>query len=143
MERYFFSAKQKGFFLASLKEQYEASTNGWPDDVIEISEDYYKELLAGLSAGKVLSTGGNGKPILTAPVIDWQAKAESQRQSLLTAANATMTVWEREESAGILDDDDKASLTEWIKYAKALRKLDLSSVSHEAGYNAISWPDKP
>lgn len=72
---------------------------------------------------------------------EWQARAEQQRQSLITVANATMAPWEREANAGILDDDDKASLIEWTKYAKALRKLDISSVKDEAGYEAIVWPD--
>lgn len=87
----------------------------------------------------------DGKSILprTYTAEEWQAKAEAQRRNLFNAANATMTVWEREKDAGILDDEDKASLIEWTKYTKALRKLDLSAVSDETEYSAILWPDKP
>ncbi|KAA5952061.1 tail fiber assembly protein [Pantoea sp. VH_18] len=130
----YYSAKNNGFYHSELEDDYKSSPDGWPDDAV---------LLNGQANGKVITPDGTGKPVLTDPVIDWQAKAESQRQNLLTAANATMLVWEREESAGILDDDDKASLIEWTKYAKALRKLDLSSVSDEAGYTAIVWPEQP
>lgn len=138
----YYSAVERGFYDSDLKEQYE-SGNGWPSDAIEITEEDHQRLIRGQEQGKVITADSDGKPILTDPVINWQAKAESQRQSLLTAANATMTVWEREESAGILDDDDKASLIEWTKYAKALRKLDLISVNDEAGYKSIKWPGKP
>ncbi|QZX98198.1 tail fiber assembly protein (plasmid) [Pantoea alfalfae] len=41
----------------------------------------------------------------------------------------------------MLDDEDKASLIAWTKYGKALRKLNLSGVSDEAGYSAITWPE--
>lgn len=74
---------------------------------------------------------------------EWQARAQSQRQRLLTEASTTMTVWDREKDAGILDDDDKASLIEWTKYAKALRKLDISAVKDAAGYKAVIWPEAP
>jgi len=87
----------------------------------------------------------DGKSIVprTYTAVEWQARAEQQRQKLLSGASDTMAPWERELNAGILDDDDKVSMIEWTKYAKALRKLDLSSVSDEAGYNAIVWPEQP
>lgn len=87
----------------------------------------------------------DGKSIVprTYTAKEWQARAEQQRQNLIIAASETMTPWEREANAGILDDDDKASLIEWTKYAKALRKLDISAVKDEAGYNAIVWPEQP
>ena len=74
---------------------------------------------------------------------EWQARAEQQRQALISDASETMTPWEREANAGILDDDDKSSLIEWTKYTKALRKLDISAVKDEADYNAIVWPEQP
>jgi len=87
----------------------------------------------------------DGKSIVprTYTAEEWQARAEHQRQKLITAANATMTPWEREANVGILENDDKVSLIEWTKYAKALRKLDISAVKDEAGYNAITWPEQP
>lgn len=138
----YYSASSGGFYDSALKDRYE-SNNGWPSDAIEITEDEYERLISSQEQGKVITADKSGKPVLTDPVIDWQARAERQRQSLITAASETMTPWEREANAGILDDDDKASLIEWTKYAKALRKLNLSSVSDEAGYSAISWPVEP
>ncbi|KAA6105011.1 MULTISPECIES: tail fiber assembly protein [unclassified Pantoea] len=139
----YYSAKNNGFYHSELEDDYKSSPDGWPDDAVAVSDEQYQTLLNGQANGKVITPDGTGKPVLTDPVIDWQARAEAQRQSLLTAANATMTAWEREESAGILGDDDKASLIEWTKYAKVLRKLDLSGVGDETGYSAITWPDKP
>lgn len=87
----------------------------------------------------------DGKSIVprTYTAQEWQARAEAQRQSLLTAANAATTDWRTELQLDAISDEDKASLIKWMAYIKALKVLDLSSVSDEAGYNAIIWPDKP
>ncbi|WP_192034284.1 tail fiber assembly protein [Pantoea agglomerans] len=138
----YYSATNKGFYDDTLKERYEASGT-WPDDALQITDELYRSLMKGQQQGKVIGPDSHGRPTLTDPVIDWQADAETHRQRLLTAANAAMTVWEREESADILDEEDKARLMEWIRYAKALRKLDLSLISDEAEHNAIIWPKKP
>lgn len=74
---------------------------------------------------------------------EWQSRAEAQRQNLLTAANVTTADWRTELQLDTLSDDDKASLVKWMAYIKALKVLDLSSVSDEAGYSSINWPEEP
>ncbi|KAA5920922.1 MULTISPECIES: tail fiber assembly protein [unclassified Pantoea] len=74
---------------------------------------------------------------------EWQARAEAQRQNLLTAANAATADWRTELQLDTISDEDKASLVKWMAYIKALKAVDLSSVSDEAGYNAIVWPEEP
>lgn len=54
--------------------------------------------------------------------------------------NGTSAGWRTELQLDILSNDDKASLIKWMAYIKA---LDLSGVSVEAGFNAITWTDKP
>ncbi|HFO3431959.1 TPA: tail fiber assembly protein [Escherichia coli] len=74
---------------------------------------------------------------------EWQANAESQRSALISDAKATISLWQSELLLGIISDDDKESLTEWLSYIKALQGLDLSGVTDEEGYNATVWPDEP
>lgn len=70
-------------------------------------------------------------------------KAEAQRQTLLNEANTIAADWRTELMLGVITDEDKASLTEWMVYIKALRALDFSGVTDEATYEAISWPAHP
>lgn len=69
-------------------------------------------------------------------------RAESQRQSLLSTANSTISLWQSELLLGSIGDEDKASLIKWITYIKAVKALDFSGITDEAGYNAIAWPEK-
>ncbi|EFH1601619.1 tail fiber assembly protein, partial [Escherichia coli] len=43
---------------------------------------------------------------------------------------------------GTISDDDKARLTQWMEYIKAVKALDLSTVTDEASFNAINWPER-
>lgn len=142
-EKYYWSAKESGFYLESMKTLYEDSPDGWPDDAVEITGELYNSLLAGQLNGKVITSDSNGNPILTDPVIDWGQKAESQRQSLLTAANDTIADWKIELQLDTISDEDKAFLIKWMAYIKAVKALDFSGATDEAGYKAIDWPYTP
>ncbi|EAR4688858.1 tail fiber assembly protein [Salmonella enterica] len=80
--------------------------------------------------------------VLPVPV-DYQAKAEVARQKLLNDANSTIADWRTELALGEISDDNKASLTKWMSYIKALKALDLTDVSDEATFTAIRWPALP
>ncbi|AZI53706.1 hypothetical protein CBF16_22795 (plasmid) [Pantoea agglomerans] len=87
----------------------------------------------------------DGKSIVprTYTAEEWQAKAEAQRQSLLTAANAATADWRTELQLDAISDEDKASLIKWMAYIKAVKAVDISAVKDEVGYNAITWPSQP
>ncbi|EDC4226477.1 tail fiber assembly protein, partial [Salmonella enterica subsp. enterica] len=80
--------------------------------------------------------------VLAVPV-DYQAKAEVTRQKLLNDANITIADWRTELALGEISDDDKASLTKWMAYIRALKTLDLSEAKDEATFTAIRWPELP
>ncbi|ECB5084231.1 tail fiber assembly protein [Salmonella enterica subsp. enterica serovar Hvittingfoss] len=80
--------------------------------------------------------------VLPVPV-DYQAKAETTRQKLLDAANSAIADWRTELALGEISDDDKASLTKWMAYIRALKTLDLTGISDEATFTAIRWPSLP
>ncbi|WP_158781023.1 tail fiber assembly protein [Pantoea sp. BAV 3049] len=87
----------------------------------------------------------DGKTISEKPLTaeEYQARAEEQRQTLVTEANSTTADWRTELQLDVISDDDKASLVKWMAYIKALKALDLTGVTNEAGYKSIAWPDKP
>lgn len=131
-----------GFYLLSEKESYETSVHGWPDDAVAVTDEEYKVLFAGQASGKLITSDESGRPTLTDPVIDWHARAEQQRQSLITAAKNITSDWRTELQLEIISDNDKASLVKWMGYIKALKALDLSGIKDEEAFEKIAWPAK-
>ncbi|QGG10952.1 tail fiber assembly protein [Enterobacter cancerogenus] len=64
-------------------------------------------------------------------------EAEQKKSALLSAAQSTISLWQTELQLGIINDDDKASLIEWMKYIQALNAVDTSTAPD------IEWPVKP
>jgi len=120
---------------------YDVSTL-WPVDnsVAEVAADDVPE---GIDiSGNWMYDGKNIVP-RTYTAEEWQARAEAQRQSLLTAANAATGDWRTELQLDAISDEDKASLIKWMAYIKAVKAVDISAVKDEVGYNAIAWPSQP
>ncbi|HFP3461507.1 TPA: tail fiber assembly protein [Escherichia coli] len=80
--------------------------------------------------------------VLPVPV-DYSQLAEKQRQRLLNEAKDITSDWKTELELGTISDDDKARLTKWMAYIKAVKALDLSTVTDEASFYSINWPERP
>jgi len=65
------------------------------------------------------------------------AQAENTRTDLISSARETMNEWQNDLALGDISDSDKALLTTWNTYVKALKALDLSTAPD------ITWPDVP
>lgn len=65
------------------------------------------------------------------------AAAEQHRQMLIAQANEITADWRTELALGIIDGSDKAKLTEWMKYIKAVKAVDTSTAPE------IRWPVPP
>ncbi|ELT3493456.1 tail fiber assembly protein [Citrobacter freundii] len=63
--------------------------------------------------------------------------AEQQKAALIAEAQTTISLWQTELQLGIISDEDKASLIDWMKYIKAVQAVDTSKAPD------ITWPDKP
>ena len=105
-----------------------------PDDAVEITSEEHAALLAGQSAGKVIASDANGKPVLSdpaAPSVDELASASrAQRDALLTACD-WVVVRAYEASAAVPEA--------WAAYRQALR-----DVPDQSGFPAtINWPVSP
>lgn len=65
------------------------------------------------------------------------AAANQQKQALLDNAAEVTSDWKTELALGIISDEDKASLIEWMNYIKAVKAVDTSKAPD------IIWPTPP
>lgn len=63
--------------------------------------------------------------------------AEQKKAALLAEAKETISFWQTELQLGIISDDDKAVLIEWVLYIKAVQAIDTSKAPN------IDWPMVP
>ncbi|EHN6387421.1 tail fiber assembly protein [Salmonella enterica] len=150
---YFRSEDDQDFYesLSKFTKKYKLCIDS--ENIIRsVSEDVSRLYPAGFSVVEVnkLPAGFNiygdwkySNGAVVAVPVDYQAKAETTRQKLLTDANSTIVDWRTELALGDISDDDRASLTKWMVYIRALKMLDLSDVKDEATFTAIRWPALP
>lgn len=124
---------------------YASSTGGFytpyinpiiPDDVVEIAEEYYQELLAGQSNGKCITANAEGYPVLTDPVIVPPTAEENKAtaSALLSATDWTTIA----DVADPINSPYLANQGEFISYRNLVRQI---SVYPTAG--DLAWPLKP
>lgn len=131
------------FVCESLRDRYEESAEGWPDDAKVISERWYNYLLLRQSEGRTIVPDEYGMPVLAPVVINWSEKAEYQRQQLLTEAYAAAADWRTELEIEILSEEDKAKLKLTMRYISQLKALTVGDISDQIDYDAIRWPQPP
>lgn len=65
------------------------------------------------------------------------ADAQAKKQALITEATQKTQLWQTQLMLGIITEEDKAILTEWMLYAQKVQAVDVSSAPD------IDWPVKP
>lgn len=137
---YFYSAKNNAFYPDVLRDEYEQA-GSWPNDLVEITDDLYDALFAGQSAGKVITPGDDGRPVLTdpPPPTDEEliAQANSRIKSLMAYATSAIGPLQDAEDLGIQTEDEAELLKAWKKYRVQLNRVDASRPG------AIDWPEAP
>lgn len=63
--------------------------------------------------------------------------AEQQKSALLAEAKSIINFWQTELQLGIISDEDKSSLIDWIYYIKSVQALDTTLAP------LINWPSQP
>lgn len=105
---------------------YDISIHGAaiPADAVEITDAEYQALLAGQSAGKIISADASGNPVLADPPAPTPAQLltafQQSAQAALSATDATFTRIQEAITLGLVSATD-ASVVAWIEYRKALR----------------------
>lgn len=139
MRTYRYDAVTNAFYPYELQQDYEAAGN-WPVSGVDVDETIFQEFIYPPS-GKMRSPDKDGNPSwkdIPAPTHKQLVDAlESQRKLLLAEADVITADWRTELALNIIYDDDKAKLTAWMKYIKAVKAVDTSTAPD------VSWPEKP
>ncbi|KQN56538.1 hypothetical protein ASE99_11035 [Serratia sp. Leaf51] len=137
---YVYSAKTNMFYPAEMQDEYEQARS-WPADGKEVDEDVFNEYTSQPPSGKMRIADSDGLPawgdVPEPTKTQLIQQAENQRDALLTEANNVTADWRTELVLGIISDEDKASLTAWMQYIKAVKSIDTSTGSD------IKWPERP
>lgn len=140
-EKIFFSAQRNGFYYSSLKNEYIQSDNAWPDDLIEITDEHYRNLLKGQENGKVICSSDKGYPILSEmPPLSTElsiVKARRKSDELMEFASRKIAPLQDALELDLITQEEKCILHQWKKYRVALSRIDYSEPA------AIIWPDTP
>ena len=65
------------------------------------------------------------------------SQATTEKSARISEANGVTQAWQTQLLLGIITDEDKVTLTEWMKYIQAVQTTDLTNAPD------ISWPVKP
>jgi len=128
------------FYAASTNSYYLPESPWLPKDCVSITEETYQALLEGGRSGQVLTPDEKGYPVLVARTWsqeELQEIAGSQRVALLAMADDATKTLRTDLMLGIITDDDKATLTTWQTYIKALKAVDTARTPD------ITWPEIP
>lgn len=130
MNKYFYSPGTRGFYQSFVHKEI-------PGDAIEIEEDEYFRLTRLQQNGMEITPDGDGRPVLTAPVIDYVAQARQVKNSLRLDADAEISWRQDAVDSGIATEEEAVALDEWKKYRVLLMRVDTSKAP------GIDWPTPP
>lgn len=124
MNQYFYSPSKRGFYNTQTPKNY------IPEDVVEITETYWKDLLALQSRGKVIQPNEEGYPVAVnyEHTITWE-QIRQQRDDLL----------KRSDWVVLEDSNPKPSKEAWLEYRQALREVPQNFSSPDK----VTWPLMP
>lgn len=135
-----YSPSQNVIYPAQLYADYQRAGT-WPADGIDISDDDAVQFSpVNQPVDKVLGCVAGALAWVNQPApspMQLIKEAELRRQQLLSTANILTADWRTELALGLINDEDKARLIEWMQYIKAVKAIDTSSAPN------ISWPEKP
>lgn len=139
MRVYRYDATTTLFYPYELQLDYEKAGD-WPLTGVDVDEAMLQKFLYPLK-GKMRGADENGYPAwvdIPAPTLKKLVDAlDGQKKQLLADADTITADWRTELALGIIDDADKAKLTAWMKYIKAVKAVDTSTAPD------VTWPEKP
>ena len=108
------------------------------DGQVEITDEYWSELVIGQAGGKVITTDESGRPVLIEAdpqTHDQLVTAAEQKKTSLRIAADSEIVWRQDAvDADIATDEEVAALAEWKKYRVLLMRVDTADPT---------WPIPP
>ncbi|OKP03933.1 tail fiber assembly protein [Xenorhabdus eapokensis] len=133
---WFYSAAENGFVYRPYDEQ-----GSYPDDVKPITDELYKKMFAGQSAGKRIVAGADGLPTLMElppPTPEQlQQQAEQEKRYRMSQAANSITPLQYAVDLNMATDTEQSALIAWKKYTVLLNRVDCSAAPN------IDWPKTP
>lgn len=137
--KYYYSASNNSFYPLSLKDDYDV-VNTWPSDAVAISEKWYNYLMEGQMKGKLIISNEYGEPKLSEPAPLTKQEliqlAENKKDELLKEIREKTQIWQTQLALGIISDEDRQSLIQWMLHAQQVAATDTSA-------NPVVWPEQP
>lgn len=130
MTTYFYSSSTKGFYVAEIHPEM-------PNDVIEITEDYYNSLVEGQSNNMQISADSQGYPILITPVIVPYTKEQNKEKASKLLANTDWTII-TDVSNPQMSNPYLANQSEFIVYRNSVRQHAINPVEGN-----VDWATLP
>ncbi|HEY4437700.1 MAG TPA: tail fiber assembly protein [Lelliottia sp.] len=125
-----------GFLYEEDRAAFEAGI-GWPVDAVEISDRWYNYLMDGQTKGNEIVADEYGFPILSEPVVDYVAAAETEKSQHLAEATAKIAPLQDAVDLGIATDEEVTQLDSWKTYRVEVNRVDTSTAPD------IAWPVPP
>ncbi len=94
-----------------------------------------KEEIAPFSIRYFVHTDSDG--YVTGMMVAVSEQEKAIKSALLAEANTNTQPWQTQLLLGIISEEDKISLINWMMYYKKVQEIDASVAPN------ISWPDKP
>ncbi|EJI9012466.1 tail fiber assembly protein [Escherichia albertii] len=133
----YYSPSENSFYDDSLRSDYDINGT-WPDDALEISEQWYRYLLDKQSEGKTINQNEYGQPVVTEPEPPTQEElteqAEKQKSKLLAEAESIISPLKRAVKLGMATDAEREMLELWERYSVHVSRVNTENPE---------WPDKP
>ncbi|MEY1087338.1 tail fiber assembly protein [Morganella morganii] len=129
-EVWFYDDHQLSFVKRINEPGFDNKENSIPEIFFEINEKI---------KGMKIMTAEEIEAHINPPVTKEQqvAEAEAKKQMLVTEANQKTQMWQTQLMLGIITEEDKASLKEWMLYVQNIQAVDVFSAPD------IDWPVKP
>ena len=129
---YQYSAETNGFYLTGFHTEI-------PTDAVNVTEDKWRELMAGQAGGKIISSDVDGYPVLIdrpAPTHEqYVAAAEQEKQNRIDEALQSISVISLKLRAGrALTDAEQFRLDSTLDYIDAVTATDTDTAPD------INWP---
>lgn len=126
--------------MMDKQDDYEAS-GIWPDDIKPVDDDVMEKFADTPPSGMRLGADKKGNPawvdippLTHAELVE---QTESKKRSLIAEVSQKTQLWQTQLMLGIITEEDKASLKEWMLYVQEVQAVDPSLGA------AVVWPTPP
>ncbi len=136
---YVYRASTGGFYCDELEAEYRKAGT-WPGFFVRVSDEDYRNLMEGLSQGKIIVPNKQCYPVLQerpAPSLDELiAEAEEKRRALIESALQSVSVIQLKQMNGrSLTEKEVTRLNDVLDYIDALEAIETDAAPD------IHWPE--